>query len=224
MSDIKALIENVNSLLHAGEPENISVDTFAGYTGYKPQSIIDAMNEVFEIGSWGFEEISNTLEGGEKGLAVAQVRVWLKGVDFQPTGWGQSNITRGAIGDAKKGAQTDAMKKAFSYFGIGKRAYLGLLEDPKKGNQGGNNQRPPQVRPQPVRQQPPQPMTKPTPAPTSTAAAPLPKDLRVRCTALKISWSSAKVKVLGSDVPDDNLTPEQCNSLHVALAKREEAA
>ena len=73
-------------------------------------------------------------------------------------------------------------------------------------------------------QQPPQPMTKPTPAPTSTAAAPLPKDLRVRCTALKISWSSAKVKVLGSDVPDDNLTPEQCNSLHVALAKREEAA
>src|SRR6185312_17383890 len=44
-----------------------------------------------------------------------------------PVGWGQNRVTRGDIGDARKGAQTDAIKKALSYFSIGNRAYQGLL-------------------------------------------------------------------------------------------------
>src|SRR5215469_12637397 len=102
----------VNALLLQGEPANISVDEHNGYTGYKPQAVVDAMNEVL-FGSWGFEEVSNQIEPGDKGgLAVAQVRVWLKDIDFHPTGWGQNRVTRGDIGDARKGAQTDAIKKA----------------------------------------------------------------------------------------------------------------
>lgn len=123
------LVERVNKLLLAGEPGNITKQDTNGYVGYEPQSLIDAMNEGFGLGNWGFEELSSETVDNEKGtLAVAQVRVWLKDIDFKPFSWGQSRVTRGDIGDAKKGAQTDALKKALSYFSIGNRAYHGLLD------------------------------------------------------------------------------------------------
>src|SRR6266404_3242904 len=130
---VEEKIKAVNKILQDGEPGNISLDNYSGFTGYKPQYIVDAMNAVFGIGGWGFEEISSHLEGlrVEKGtptLAVAQVKAWLKAIDFMPVGWGQSRITKGDLGDAKKGAQTDAIKKALSYFSIGNRAYHGLLK------------------------------------------------------------------------------------------------
>ena|ERR1017187_7682316 len=129
----------VNSILEAGEPGNISVDEHSGYTGYKPQSVVDACNEVL-WGEWGFDEISNEIIAGEKGgIAVAQVKVWMKGVDFKPTGWGQNRVTRGDIGDARKGAQTDAIKKALSYFSIGNRAYHGLLSADKPATRSQGN-------------------------------------------------------------------------------------
>ena len=129
----------VNSILEAGEPANISIDEHSGYTGYKPQSVIDTMNEVL-WGEWGFEEISNEIIAGDKGgIAVAKVKVWLKGVDFQPTGWGQNRVTRGDVGDAHKGAQTDAIKKTLSYFSIGNRAYHGLLSADKPAQRSQGN-------------------------------------------------------------------------------------
>ncbi|MGZ6236376.1 MAG: Rad52/Rad22 family DNA repair protein [Syntrophales bacterium] len=129
---VEEKIKAVNKILQDGEPANISVDSYSGYSGYKPQFIVDAMNVVFGIGSWGFEEIATDIvtsqtEKGTASLAVTQVKVWLKDIAFQPVGWGQSRITKGDVGDAKKGAQTDAIKKALSYFSIGNRAYHGLL-------------------------------------------------------------------------------------------------
>src|SRR6266852_5830720 len=126
-------IRAVNKILHDGEPKNVSIDNYSGFTGYKPQYIIDAMNAVFTIGGWGFDEVgteivSHQTEKGTSALAIAQVKVWLKTVAFQPVGWGQSRVTKGDVGDAKKGAQTDAIKKALSYFSIGNRAYHGLLK------------------------------------------------------------------------------------------------
>src|SRR5258708_18609686 len=135
--DIASQVKEVNRLLLAGEPQNISTDEHSGYTGYKPQHIIDAMNDVFGVGVWGFEEVSSEIvPTGDKGasLAVAQVKVWLKDVPSQPVGWGQNRVTRGDIGDARKGAQTDAIKKALSYFSIGNRAYQGLLKEDSQGN------------------------------------------------------------------------------------------
>jgi recombination DNA repair RAD52 pathway protein len=131
---IEEKIKAVNKLLQDGEPGNISIDNYSGFTGYKPQYIVDAMNAVFHIGEWGFEEVSSEIvshqtdKGTNSNLAICQVKVWLKGVQFQPVGWGQSRVTKGDIGDAKKGAQTDAIKKALSYFSIGNRAYHGLLK------------------------------------------------------------------------------------------------
>jgi recombination DNA repair RAD52 pathway protein len=126
-------IKAVNTVLQAGEPGNISYDSYSGYTGYKPQYLIDAMNAVFKIGQWGFEEVASEIvthqtEKGSSSLAIAQVKVWIKTIDFMPVGYGQSRVTKGDTGDAKKGAQTDAIKKALSYFSIGNRAYHGLLK------------------------------------------------------------------------------------------------
>jgi recombination DNA repair RAD52 pathway protein len=132
-------VNRVNEILLAGEPENITEESRGSqtYTGYSPQYIIDAMNGVFGLGEWGFDEISNEIvdvptKNGVQVRAVAQVRVWLKGVDFKPPAYGQANLTMGDIGDAKKGAQTDAIKKALSYFSIGNRAYRGLLPSEKQ--------------------------------------------------------------------------------------------
>lgn len=130
---IEEKIKAVNRLLQDGEPGNISIDNYSGFTGYKPQYIIDAMNAVFKIGVWGFEEIhaeivNHQTEKGTSMLAIAQVKVWIKTIDFTPVGYGQSRVTKGNMGDAKKGAQTDAIKKALSYFSIGNRAYHGLLK------------------------------------------------------------------------------------------------
>ena len=126
-------IKAVNQLLHDGEPGNISVDGYSNRTGYKPQYLIDAMNAVFKIGQWGFEEVASEIvttqtEKGNSSLAIAQVKVWIKDIEFKPEAHGQSRVTKGDIGDAKKGAQTDAIKKALSYFSIGNRAYHGLLK------------------------------------------------------------------------------------------------
>lgn len=133
MEKIKEKVKQVNEILKNGEPNNISVDTYSGYSGYKPQHVIDAMNAVM-FGEWGFEEIdTHTVNATSKGgdatqLAVTKVKVFLEGVKFQPTAWGQSRVTKGDVGDAKKGAQTDAIKKGLAYFSIGNRAYHGLLE------------------------------------------------------------------------------------------------
>src|SRR6266567_530125 len=94
---IEEKIKAVNILLHDGEPKNISVDNYSGFTGYKPQYIIDAMNAVF-LGSWGFEEVSSEIvshqtdKGTISNLAICQVKVWLKNVEFMPVGWGQSRV------------------------------------------------------------------------------------------------------------------------------------
>ena len=131
---VEEKIKAVNKILQDGEPRNVSNDTYSGFTGYKPQYIVDAMNAVFHIGGWSFEEVAaeivshQTEKGTTSTLAIAQVKVSMKGIDFMPVGYGQSRVTKGDLGDAKKGAQTDAIKKALSYFSIGNRAYHGLLK------------------------------------------------------------------------------------------------
>lgn len=132
-------INKINKLLEAGEPNNISVDNNAGYSGYTPQAVMDALNEVLGMEMWGFDEISNKIEevksqNGMSSIALANVKIWVGTKENYRVAYGQSRVTRGDLGDAMKGAQTDAIKKALSYFSIGNRAYLGLLDanKPKK--------------------------------------------------------------------------------------------
>jgi hypothetical protein len=205
-TDVAQKVERVNALLLAGEPGNVTTDEHAGYTGYKPQAIVDAMNEGFGIGEWGFEEVSSEIVPGDKGaLAIAQVSVWLKGIDFKPTSWGQNRVTRGDIGDAKKGAQTDAIKKGLSYFSIGNRAYHGLL---KEGNKLVPTARP--IRPV---AQPTITMTDEHMLPaqaTSAINAPVPGKLRKMFAEIGTTLETAQKMTFKQIFPDDNLTPEQC--------------
>jgi len=120
-------ILKVNKALELGEPDNISEDPYTHYTGYQPQTIIDAMNDSLGIDGWGFEDLSNEVNE-ESTLALAQVKVWIGSVDNFRTAYGQGRVTRGDVGDGRKSAQTDALKKALSYFSVGNRAYLGLLD------------------------------------------------------------------------------------------------
>lgn len=147
-TDIATLVELVNQLLLDGEPTNISTDPYSSYSGYKPQAVVDAMNEVFGIGGWGFKELSSEVTSDEKTtMAISQVEAFLHDIEFRPAAWGQQKVTRGDIGDAKKGAQTDALKKALSYFSIGNRAYHGLLSATSgKSNGNGHASQPASVR------------------------------------------------------------------------------
>ena len=147
-NDIATLVELVNQLLLDGEPANISTDPYSSYSGYKPQAVVDAMNETFGIGNWGFKELSSEVISDEKTtMAISQVEAFLNGIEFRPAAWGQQKVTRGDIGDAKKGAQTDALKKALSYFSIGNRAYHGLLLPPvAESNGNGHVSQPASVR------------------------------------------------------------------------------
>src|SRR5207302_4960969 len=77
---IEEKIKAVNKILQEREPGNISIDNYSGFTGYKPQFIVDAMNVVFKIGNWGFTEIASEIvthqkETGNSSLAIAQVKV-----------------------------------------------------------------------------------------------------------------------------------------------------
>ena len=130
---VKENIKMANEILLQGEPKNITVDSYSGYTGYKPQSVVDAMNTAFGIDGWGFNETeTHTVKGaiktknGANDLAVSKVEAFIGDVKRQA--WGQNQVTKGEYGHAKKSAQTDALKKALSYFSIGNRAYHGLLE------------------------------------------------------------------------------------------------
>ena len=201
---VASQVKAANALLEAGEPGNISLDEHSGYTGYKPQSIVDAMNETFGIGAWGFEELSSEIVPGDKGgLAIAQVKVWLAGIDFQPAAWGQNRVTRGDIGDAKKGAQTDAIKKALSYFSIGNRAYHGLLHVEDKQQSNGNK-----ASKQPAQQKSNQPIN-----------APLPSELRAQAKELGKDFDAVVKFLFKKMIPDNELTPNDCQFIHVAFEK-----
>ncbi len=201
--DIMQSVEKVNSILLAGEPGNITKADTNGYVGYEPQSIIDAMNEGVGIGNWGFEEVSSETVDNEKGtLAVAKICVWLAGVDFKPTSWGQSRVTRGDTGDAKKGAQTDAIKKGLAYFSIGNRAYHGLLDGKKQP------QRPAPPQPKPVLQ------TVPAQPQAQDVEVPVPSKLRTLFVSIGTTLETAEkltFKVVKNDL---ELTPEECFHLH----------
>lgn len=131
-------VEQVNKILESQEPESITRDEDAGYMGYKPQYIVDAMNKVFGIGVWGFELVSQDkvevkTRAGTGLLMIASVKAWIQGIEFHPQATGQNRVTRGDEGDAAKGAQTDALKKALSYFSVGSRAYRGELPVVQQG-------------------------------------------------------------------------------------------
>lgn len=120
---IAAKVKKINEILKAAEPKNISTD-HKGYSGYSPQYVIDAINSEF-IGQWNTTVLEHaTYPLGDKKHAFVKVAVTILDVTFEAFA---SHPIQTDPGDAFKSAQTDATKKALSYFSIGNRAYHGLL-------------------------------------------------------------------------------------------------
>lgn len=131
-------IKKVNQLLLKGEPGNITQDLQNGYIGYHIQYVIDAMNAVFGVEGWHFNwSDAQVYEGKKRNMMLLNVKVnfFVKMADGQWAGVesvGQAEIEHDRIGDAKKTAIADGLKKALSYASIGNRAYLGDLEKAMK--------------------------------------------------------------------------------------------
>jgi len=96
--------------------------------GYRPQYVFDSVNEVLGPENWRYEL---TREEIFENQAVAEVRLYVR-VDgdwlCKGSHKGQMQIVKGNVGDAQKGAITDAIQKCMSLLSIGSDAYKGLLK------------------------------------------------------------------------------------------------
>ena len=107
--------------------------------GFKPQYVFDAVNEILQPENWRYEIVSKEIFDFQ---AVVEVKLFIRiGNEWLCKGsqTGQMNIVKKNVGDAYKGAVTDAIQKCFSLVSIGSDAYRGLLEDVYKS---GSDNRP----------------------------------------------------------------------------------
>jgi len=96
--------------------------------GYRPQFVFDSVNEILGPENWRYELAREELFETQ---AVAEVRLFLKadGEWFcKGSHKGQMQIVKGNVGDAQKGAITDAIQKCMSLLSIGSDSYKGLLK------------------------------------------------------------------------------------------------
>lgn len=135
--------------------------------GYKPQYVFDAVNQIISPENWRYELVKEEIFEAQ---AVAEVKLFLK-TDAE---WlckgshkGQMNIVKGNVGDAMKGAITDAIQKCLSLMSIGQDAYRGLLGNVFNSSQPHSSQHRPQ---QPASPQ--QPVMPPKQAPPATLQPP----------------------------------------------------
>jgi len=139
-------INAVNDLLQAQGRrviQRIQIGNRQAMYGYKPQFVFDAINEIFGPENWNYELHDNELfasgDDGQSGQVVVSVEVFLRSDiegEFVSHGiqYGQSQVIYGNIGDARKGAITDAVQKGLSGFSIAKMAYRGELEAVYQGH------------------------------------------------------------------------------------------
>jgi len=96
--------------------------------GYRPQYVFDSVNEILGPENWRYEL---TKEEIYENQAVAEITLFLKIDDAwlcKGSHKGQMQIIKGNVGDAQKGAITDAIQKCMSLLSIGSDAYKGLLK------------------------------------------------------------------------------------------------
>ncbi len=117
-------------------------DTKKGYdtTGYGYQFLVNRFNEVLGIGgwNWSFEEIK-TIEGAfQSGQKYYDVTGEVTISIFYQTGTPQDIIVAhketgghrsSSYADARKGASTNGFKKTAAFFGVGKSAYEGTIDE-----------------------------------------------------------------------------------------------
>lgn len=238
-ADFWAKVEAVNAILLEQEPENISVDSYGGYTGYKPQYIKNAMNRVFGLDGWGYDEISSEVlmdKTGGPTLVVGEVEVYIVGLNRRPKAYGQNRVTKGDVGDARKGMKTDGMKKALSDFSIGTRAFEGKLDEEdanewKRKQEEAAKQKQMQARARTNTTQPRQERTerKPDTAQQNSATATPTQDMARKCftraktlgISSKEAWDKFILDVLKTQKPADQWDLNDVSRINGELTRRE---
>lgn len=111
--------------------------TRKGYdtTGYQYQFLVNILNETLGLGKWGFsytilKESEKTWRSGQNYWEITvNVNVWIKDqeekISFDCVGGHKSEMHA----DALKGAITNGFKKTVAFFGVGKKAYEGTIDD-----------------------------------------------------------------------------------------------
>lgn len=149
MASLREQIHSINERLRAFGIEaiqEIKMTDKEGKTigqikyGYRPQYVFDSVNDVLGPENWRYEL---TKEEIFENQAVAEIKLFLRIDDTwlcKGSHKGQMQIVKGNVGDAQKGAITDAIQKCMSLLSIGSDAYKGLL---KHVYQQGAKQAPP---------------------------------------------------------------------------------
>lgn len=97
--------------------------------------VTERLNDVFGCGAWQIK--TDKIESGEKGMVVVKVALSIPeyGVYYESFG-GNDNGGEGSknfdLGDAFKGATTDAITKIGSYMGIGISVFKGMGNTPEQ--------------------------------------------------------------------------------------------
>jgi len=125
-------------------------------TGYKPQYIIERMNDIFGHEGWDFEVLKAEIseDGGvawvlgrltvyqifanEEGKPDINGDIIVRSVMTKKDQFGSSSVGEMGIGDALKGAATNSFEKCASMLDIGHLAYKGLVPAPEKPSKSEN--------------------------------------------------------------------------------------
>lgn len=170
--------------------------------GYKPQYVFDAVNEILQPENWRYEIVSKEIFDLQ---AVVEVKLFIRIADewlCKGSQTGQMQIVKKNVGDAYKGAITDAIQKCFSLVSIGSDAYRGLLKDVYLGTSGDRPPaNPPQARSRPPEPPPREPLRQPPPVdqespPTSPDMDTLPNDLP-RIAGIEYQRRNGRVIAIG---------------------------
>jgi len=187
--DMPAIYRDLCSELPAGAVQRTNgKETRKGYDtdGYGYQYCVDLLNTVVGLGHWRIiaaeafcdeGEYSNGRKAYEVGYDVTvQLGNWTPAgfeilAETPRTPGGHVSALKN---DARKGALTNAIKKALAFFGIGAAAYRGELDDdnlPPEGRQNRQEKTGQTLPPKPQNQQPPQNRTQNPPPAQSNGKA-----------------------------------------------------
>jgi len=151
-SNLNSQVRKVNEILRGFGKEAVQEIRIGGQVkyGYRPQWVFDAVNQVIGAENWRHEVIKEEIfNHSNQAQAVAEVRLYIKiNGEWLCKGSqkGQSQIVKNNVGDAQKGAITNALLKCFSLLSVGSDAYKGLLG----AVYNGRNTRPAATAPKPA--------------------------------------------------------------------------
>ena len=202
--------------------------TGRGYdtSGIGYQHIANRLNEVLGVGGWRAHRTVTVKEivrsnGRPAFEAICDITLELgEWIDGQFVVFAESLADGGNLAssetDARKGSYTNAFKKAAAFFGVGRQAYEGSLDDDNlPGEHVVQTIQQPIQRPAPVAapQVPFQPQPRPTPAPT-----------RNRLTSKQLGAIGAIARKLGLDQPALRAATKQRFNAQPEFLTREQAS